>query len=193
MVFCQQIKNIPCAGRPSDPPTTHNLSTGSVRRASKAISRRNSVDDNASSLSLENLGGSQDNLSLLGRNPDKEMRIHTGRRSTAGLSSQQPINPNTTNQTASETLIHDQIIQQTTPNNDRYLDNREVEEMERRQRESMSPLKSQYVRLSGKTIRHIRFGGKKISSNGALSKKHLFFCATFFISVCENTKWNILF
>ena len=119
-----------------------------MRRASKAISRRNSVDDNASSLSLENLGGSQDNLSLLGRNPDKEMRIHTGRRSTAGLSSQQPINPNTTNQT-SETLIHDQIIQQTTPNNDRYLDNREVEEMERRQRESMSPHKSQYVRLSG--------------------------------------------
>ena len=98
---------------------------------------------------MENLGGSQDNLSLLGRNPDKEMRIHTGRRSTAGLSSQQlPINPNTTNQTET-TLIHDQI-QQTTPNNDRYLDNREVEEMERRQRESMSPLKSQYVRLSGK-------------------------------------------
>ena len=116
-----------------------------MRRASKAISRRNSVDDNASSLSLENLGGSQDNLSLLGRNPDKEMRIHTGRRSTAGLNSTQQQTSETTGQQA----IHDIQQNTNTPNNDRYLDNREVEEMERRQRESMSPLKSQYVRLSG--------------------------------------------
>ena len=128
-----------------------------MRRASKAISRRNSVDDNASSLSLENLGGSQDNLSLLGRNPDKEMRIHTGRRSTgAGLNSNAQSSGG--NQTSDQTVtgqqtIHDNIQQQNnnnnTPNNDRYLDNREVEEMERRQRESMSPHKSQYVRLSG--------------------------------------------
>ena len=69
----QQMKNIPVAGRPSE-------SSNSVRRASKSFSRRNSVDDNASSLSLENLGGSQDNLSLLGRNPDKEMRTHVGRK-----------------------------------------------------------------------------------------------------------------
>ena len=69
----QQMKNIPVAGRPSE-------SSNSVRRGSKSFSRRNSVDDNASSLSLENLGGSQDNLSLLGRNPDKEMRTHVGRK-----------------------------------------------------------------------------------------------------------------
>ena len=57
-------------------------------------------------------------MSLLGRNPDKEMRIHTGRRSDF-------------------------------PDNDnRYLDNKEVEEMERRQRESMSPMKTQFVRLN---------------------------------------------
>ena len=73
----QQIKNIPCAGRPSDQVP--------VRRGSKQFTRRNSVDDNASSLSVENLGGSQDNLSLLGRNPDKEMRIHTGRKADAGM------------------------------------------------------------------------------------------------------------
>ena len=160
-IYFFQIKNIPCAGRPSDPPTTANLSTGSVRRASKAISRRNSVDDNASSLSLENLGGSQDNLSLLGRNPDKEMRIHTGRRSTAGLNSSIAASQQTqpqlaaSDQTGGQQTIHDNIQQNNnnnnnTPNNDRYLDNREGEEMERRQRESMSPLKSQYVRLSGK-------------------------------------------
>ena len=52
-------------------------------------SRRNSIDDNASQLCVENLGGSQDNLSLLGRNPDKEMRTHTGKVQTeAGSSSQ---------------------------------------------------------------------------------------------------------
>jgi len=50
------------------------------KRSSKfSRSRRNSVDENASQLSVENLGGSQDNLSLLGRNPDKEMRTHTGK------------------------------------------------------------------------------------------------------------------
>ena len=48
-----------------------------ARRSSR--SRRNSIDENASQLCVENLGGSQDNLSLLGRNPDKEMRTHTGK------------------------------------------------------------------------------------------------------------------
>merc|ERR1712038_1067488 len=112
----QQMKKIPVAGRPSEASNTVS------RRASKTFSRRNSVDDNASQLSLENLGGSQDNLSLLGRNPDKEMRTHVGRREAP----------------------HEAIN-----NDNRYLDNREVEEMEARKRDSMSPLKSQqYVRLT---------------------------------------------
>ena len=42
-------------------------------------SRRNSVTDD-SHLTIENFGGSQDNLSLLGRNPDKEPVIVHGRR-----------------------------------------------------------------------------------------------------------------
>ncbi len=69
-----QAKNIPCAGRPSETPRRTSIAG---RR-----SRRNSTEDtNSSQLSLENLGGSQDNLSMLGRNPDKEMRTHTGRKS----------------------------------------------------------------------------------------------------------------
>ena len=108
------------------------------------------MDDNASSLSLENLGGSQNNLSLLGRNPDKEMRIHTGRRSTAELNNSVSQNLiSNQNQISTENQAVFDSPRGETPNNDRYLDNREVEEMERRQRESMSPLKSQYVRLSG--------------------------------------------
>ena len=107
------------------------------------------MDDNASSLSLENLGGSQNNLSLLGRNPDKEMRIHTGRRSTAELNNSVSQLHSNQNQISTENQAVFDSPRGETPNNDRYLDNREVEEMERRQRESMSPLKSQYVRLSG--------------------------------------------
>ena len=44
-------------------------------------SRRNSITDD-SHLTIENFGGSQDNLSLLGRNPDKEpvALAHSGRR-----------------------------------------------------------------------------------------------------------------
>ena len=53
------------------------------------------------------------------------MRIHTGRKT--GFEDSVPNNDR---------------------NNDRFLDNRELEEMERRQRESISPVKSQYVRLS---------------------------------------------
>ena len=69
-----KAKNIPCAGRPSETPRRTSIAG---RR-----SRRNSTEDtNSSQLSLENLGGSQDNLSMLGRNPDKEMRTHTGRKS----------------------------------------------------------------------------------------------------------------
>ena len=38
------------------------------------------------------------------------------------------------------------------PDNDnRYLDNKEIEEMERRQRESMSPMKTQFVRLNNES------------------------------------------
>lgn len=43
-------------------------------------SRRNSISDD-SHLTIENFGGSQDNISLLGRNPDKEpVALHVGRR-----------------------------------------------------------------------------------------------------------------
>ncbi len=133
------MRNIPVAGRPSDAPRrasafagggaaaangTSNSSAGgvglSITGAGGRRSRRNSIDENASQLSLENLGGSQDNLHLLGRNPDKEMRTHTGRK-------QQP------------------------DNNRSYIDNRELEEMEKHEREasgSSSGAKKQFVDLS---------------------------------------------
>uniref|UniRef100_A0A0A9X248 Short spindle protein 4 n=1 Tax=Lygus hesperus TaxID=30085 RepID=A0A0A9X248_LYGHE len=49
-------------------------------------SRRNSLSDD-SQLTLENFGGSQENLHLLGRNPDKEPAVHTGRRESVSRSS----------------------------------------------------------------------------------------------------------
>jgi calmodulin-regulated spectrin-associated protein len=38
-------------------------------------------------LTLENFGGSQENLHLLGRNPDKEPAVHTGRKNVSEMSS----------------------------------------------------------------------------------------------------------
>ncbi|XP_071052762.1 patronin isoform X4 [Onthophagus taurus] len=42
-------------------------------------SRRNSTSDD-SQLTIENFGGSQDNLNFIGRNPDKEVGAHVGRK-----------------------------------------------------------------------------------------------------------------
>lgn len=42
-------------------------------------SRRNSVSDD-SQLTIENFGGSQEHLNMIGRNPDKDFAIHVGRK-----------------------------------------------------------------------------------------------------------------
>ena len=98
----ERLRNIPVAGKPSDAPTRHSI-YARPESSKSGRSRRNSVDENASQLSVENLGGSQDNLSLLGRNPDKEMRTHSGRKSTTSGAATADMN---------------------------YIDNRELEEME---------------------------------------------------------------
>ncbi|KAK0179121.1 hypothetical protein PV327_007941 [Microctonus hyperodae] len=63
------------AGRPSNWEDQRRSSYAGRR------SRRNSVTDD-SQLTIENFGGSQDNLQNFGcvRNPDKEMMVHTGKR-----------------------------------------------------------------------------------------------------------------
>ncbi|XP_071566319.1 patronin isoform X10 [Temnothorax nylanderi] len=64
------------AGRPSNWEDQRRSSYAGRR------SRRNSITDD-SQLTIENFGGSQDNLHNFGRNPDKELGAHTGKRSTA--------------------------------------------------------------------------------------------------------------
>ncbi|XP_015607322.1 patronin isoform X4 [Cephus cinctus] len=63
------------AGRPSNWEDQRRSSYAGRR------SRRNSVTDD-SQLTIENFGGSQDNLHNFGRNPDKEVGVHIGKRST---------------------------------------------------------------------------------------------------------------
>ncbi|XP_043510328.1 patronin isoform X15 [Frieseomelitta varia] len=63
------------AGRPSNWEEQRRSSYAGRR------SRRNSVSDD-SQLTIENFGGSQDNLHNFGRNPDKEVGAHIGKRST---------------------------------------------------------------------------------------------------------------
>ncbi|XP_036145003.1 patronin isoform X2 [Monomorium pharaonis] len=64
------------AGRPSNWEEQRRSSYAGRR------SRRNSITDD-SQLTIENFGGSQDNLHNFGRNPDKELGTHTGKRNTA--------------------------------------------------------------------------------------------------------------
>lgn len=77
----ERMRTIPVAGRPSDAssPSSHRRSSSSLGGEgafSARKSRRNSIDENYSQLSIENLCGSQNNAPMLGRNPDKEMRTH---------------------------------------------------------------------------------------------------------------------
>ncbi|XP_066144047.1 patronin-like isoform X5 [Euwallacea fornicatus] len=64
------------AGKPSNW-EEHKKTSFAGRR-----SRRNSTTDE-SQLTIENFGGSQDNLNFIGRNPDKELTIHVGRKVSA--------------------------------------------------------------------------------------------------------------
>ncbi|XP_076064083.1 calmodulin-regulated spectrin-associated protein patronin isoform X3 [Oratosquilla oratoria] len=50
------------------------------RGQGRSRSRRNSVNAEDSQLTIENFGGSQDNLNYISRNPDKDLVIHSGKR-----------------------------------------------------------------------------------------------------------------
>ncbi|XP_060822649.1 patronin isoform X25 [Bombus pascuorum] len=71
----KSITRVDAAGRPSNWEEQRRSSYAGRR------SRRNSVSDD-SQLTIENFGGSQDNLHNFGRNPDKEVGAHIGKRST---------------------------------------------------------------------------------------------------------------
>merc|ERR1739842_172813 len=53
---------------------------GEKKPQGRSRSRRNSISAEDSQLTIENFGGSQDNLNYLARNPDKEPFVHFGRR-----------------------------------------------------------------------------------------------------------------
>ncbi|XP_015430817.1 PREDICTED: patronin isoform X4 [Dufourea novaeangliae] len=71
----KSVARADAAGRPSNWEDQRRSSYAGRR------SRRNSVSDD-SQLTIENFGGSQDNLHNFGRNPDKEVGVHIGKRST---------------------------------------------------------------------------------------------------------------
>ncbi|XP_031843925.1 calmodulin-regulated spectrin-associated protein patronin isoform X8 [Nomia melanderi] len=71
----KSVARADAAGRPSNWEEQRRSSYAGRR------SRRNSVSDD-SQLTIENFGGSQDNLHNFGRNPDKEVGVHIGKRST---------------------------------------------------------------------------------------------------------------
>ncbi|XP_078049388.1 calmodulin-regulated spectrin-associated protein patronin isoform X5 [Augochlora pura] len=71
----KSVARADAAGRPSNWEEQRRSSYAGRR------SRRNSVSDD-SQLTIENFGGSQDNLHNFGRNPDKEVGVHVGKRNT---------------------------------------------------------------------------------------------------------------
>ncbi|GAB1859586.1 LOW QUALITY PROTEIN: patronin [Camponotus japonicus] len=71
----KSVARTEAAGRPSNWEDQRRSSYAGRR------SRRNSITDD-SQLTIENFGGSQDNLHNFGRNPDKEVGAHIGKRST---------------------------------------------------------------------------------------------------------------
>merc|ERR1719336_808330 len=124
------------AGRPSEPRSL----------PSRSRSRRNSVSENfESQISIENIGGSTENLSVLGRNPDKEMKVHSGRRNEAVVGSLRRGSAN--QQTFDIRKLSDE-----NPDNDvkMFIDNKDLDAMEKHEREG-SPYggkSSQYVNLN---------------------------------------------
>ncbi|XP_066580923.1 patronin-like isoform X3 [Prorops nasuta] len=72
----KSVNRAEAAGRPSNWEDQRRSSYAGRR------SRRNSVTDD-SQLTIENFGGSQDNLHNFGRNPDKELVTHVGKRLVA--------------------------------------------------------------------------------------------------------------
>ncbi|XP_065567629.1 uncharacterized protein LOC136031781 isoform X4 [Artemia franciscana] len=65
-----------CAQMAGVPTNREERKSGTAGRRS----RRNSITEVESHLTIENFGGSQENLSMFSRNPDKEQAVHTGRR-----------------------------------------------------------------------------------------------------------------
>lgn len=74
--FNNSHPDLPAAGMPS---------RYEERPHGRSRSRRNSISAEDSQLTIENFGGSQDNLSYISRNPDKEPFVHSGRRESSNL------------------------------------------------------------------------------------------------------------
>ncbi|XP_042234616.1 uncharacterized protein LOC121874529 isoform X5 [Homarus americanus] len=74
--FNNSHPDLPAAGMPS---------RYEERPHGRSRSRRNSISAEDSQLTIENFGGSQDNLNYISRNPDKEPFVHTGRRESSNL------------------------------------------------------------------------------------------------------------
>uniref|UniRef100_A0A8D8UT09 Patronin n=1 Tax=Cacopsylla melanoneura TaxID=428564 RepID=A0A8D8UT09_9HEMI len=92
--------NVP-AGKPSNWEDTRGKTYYAGRR-----SRRNSLSDD-SQLTVENFGGSQENLHFLGRNPDKQVAVHVGSREPTNVQSPRIIAQENRNSTS----VHNVLVE----------------------------------------------------------------------------------
>ena len=108
------------AGRPSERSEQTSVTSYAGRR-----SRRNSTNDNQSQISLENIGGSMDNLSVIGRNPDKELRVHSGKKNEIMAT---PQRRGSANQQTFDIRKYGNGVER---GDDVFLDNKELDAMEK--------------------------------------------------------------
>ena len=124
--FYHQEPTTLAAGRPSD-------RTDSPQYKNRGRSRRNSTDDNQSQISLENIGGSMENLSVYKRNPDKDLKVHSGRRTEDEQPHVVAANKNANQQTFDIRRLDLDNLE----NEDNHLDNKRLDELEEMNRNSL--------------------------------------------------------
>ncbi|XP_064106006.1 uncharacterized protein LOC135215372 isoform X4 [Macrobrachium nipponense] len=146
--FTNSHPDLPAAGMPS---------RYEERPHGRSRSRRNSISAEDSQLTIENFGGSQDNLNYISRNPDKEPFTHSGRRdSSVWEGSQQSREGSTRPESRSSRErsverrldVHRRSIED--------LDNRLVDKLEREALEREKRDSSQYTSKERLVVQHPR-------------------------------------
>ncbi|KAK7069879.1 hypothetical protein SK128_011064, partial [Halocaridina rubra] len=135
--FTNSHPDLPAAGMPS---------RYEERPHGRSRSRRNSISAEDSQLTIENFGGSQDNLNYISRNPDKEPFAHSGRRDSGNVwegSQSREGNTRSESRTSRERSTERRLDLHRRSMED--LDNRLVDKLERESLEKEKRESSQYT------------------------------------------------
>ncbi|XP_066967194.1 uncharacterized protein Patronin isoform X16 [Macrobrachium rosenbergii] len=146
--FTNSHPDLPAAGMPS---------RYEERPHGRSRSRRNSISAEDSQLTIENFGGSQDNLNYISRNPDKEPFTHSGRRDSSVWEGSQQSREGSTrpeSRSSRERSVERRLDLHRRSIED--LDNRLVDKLEREALEREKRDSSQYTSKERLVVQHPR-------------------------------------